>query len=412
MKSRCLIAAIIGLLAYAEGYAATYRVSIKPQGDEAFARAEYVLWIPEGVQIQRIILHQHGCGEDAQTAGQTATDDPHWRLLAQKTQSALLGSSLWPQEGCGDWSVPDRGTERAFLEALDELARRSNHPEVATVDWVVWGHSGGGYWTQAMLNKYPERFEAAVFQSAGFRPRDQRSTKLQSVSYPTDIPMLIHVGIEEKGDERFGGLYDDGVNTFALMRQKGAPVTLAIDPASGHGAGHARYLTIPWIAAVLEQKGAATTRPSDHSPRGNWFPNQVIAAKGEVFAKLGTVPDFSPPEQAPAALKASTSGDGILLSWDAAPDWESGIKTFRIYRDGELLAPYTAASHRGGELTENYREPSYSDTPMPPLAKMQYLDTSAQVGKAHRYQVSLVNWAGLQSPQSQPIEVTVPKTND
>lgn len=410
MKVTCLIAVVTSLLTYFESSATTYRVDIKPRAGEAFARAEYTLWIPEGVdQIQRIILHQHGCGDNAQIAGQTATDDLHWRLLAQNTQSALLGSSLWPRGGCGDWSNPDRGTERAFLQALDELAQRSNHPEVATVNWVVWAHSGGGYWTYMMLDKYPTRFDAAVFQSPGFRPRDQRGDELQHASYHPNVPLLIHLGIEEKGDKRFGTLYDDGVRTFALMREKGAPVTLAIDPASGHGAGNARYLTIPWIAAVLDRKeDAATIRPSENSEEGNWFPNQIIAAKWEIFSKLGNVPDFTPPERAPSTLKATASSKGVLLTWNATPDWESGVKTFRIYRNGALLPPYTTASHRGGESTEHYREPTFSDTPLRPLATMEYLDKSAQAGNTYYYQVSLVNWAELESPLSPPVEITSP----
>ena len=407
MKVYYLIAAITSLFAYPESQA-TYHVKIEPQKGEAFVRAEYTLWIPEGLdQVQRIILHQHGCGEDAQTAGQTATDDLHWRLLAEKTNSALLGSSLWPQDECSDWCDPNNGTERAFLQALDELAQRSSHPEVATVNWIVWGHSGGGFWAQSMLQKYPERFDAAIFQSAAFRLRKDRGTKFQSVSYTTDVPMLIHVGIEEKGDERFNGLYEDVVKTFSLMREKDAPATLAIDPASGHGTGNARYLTIPWIVAVLEQnKDAEVTRSTEHSELGNWFPSQIIAAQGEVFSQLGTVPDFTPPEQAPVNLKVEASDEGNKLSWEATPDWESGIQTFRIYRNGKLLAPYTAPERDEGERTEYYRKPNYSDTPSPPLAAMEYLDADTQAGETYNYQVSLVNWAGLESPKSQPLKIS------
>ncbi len=409
MKAHYLIITLACLIVSLDSYA-TYKVVIKPQEGEAFARAEYTLWIPEGLdQVQRIILHQHGCGEGAQTAGQTATDDLHWRLLAEKTQSALLGSSLWPQGECVDWCDPNNGTERAFLLALDELAQQSNHPEVATVNWVIWGHSGGGYWTQAMLTKHPKRFDAAILQSAGFRRREDRDTELQSVPYATDIPTLIHVGIEEKGHERFNALYEDGISVFSLMRENNAPVTLVIDPASGHGTGNTRYLTIPWIVAVLEGfEETETTRPTEHSQRDNWFPNQVVAAQWESFTKLGNVPDFTPPSQAPVNVKAAQVDKGVQLSWEATPDWESGIKTFRVYRNGELLPPYTTASSKEGESTEYYRKPNYSDTPSPPLAEMKYVDTSAQPNETYRYQVSLVNWSGLESAKSQSAEIVVP----
>ncbi|MEM9673223.1 MAG: prolyl oligopeptidase family serine peptidase [Bacteroidota bacterium] len=295
------------------------------------------------------------------------------------------------------------------MQALDELAQQSNHPEVATVNWVIWGHSGGGYWTQSMLAKHPERFDAAILQSAGFRLRENRDTPMQSVPYPTNVPMLIHVGIEEKGHERFNALYEDGIAAFALMRKQNTPVTLVIDPASGHGTGNTRYLTIPWITAVLEGKDSqGVTRECEHSEQGNWFPDQVVAAKGEAFAALGNVPDFTPPEQAPKDLKTTTSDAGITLAWDATPDWESGIQTFRVYRNGELLPPYTTPAHTERELTEFFRKPNYSDTPFPPLSKMKYTDANVQPGKNYRYEISLVNWAGLESAKSQPVSIEVP----
>ena len=260
-----------------------------------------------------------------------------------------------------------------------------------------------------MLQKYPERFDAAIFQSAGFRLREQRDSELQSVSYPTNVPLLIHVGIEEKGHERFNTLYEDGLSVFSLMREKGAPVTLVIDPASGHGTGNTRYLTLPWIAAVLEQnKDVTTTRSTEYSEHGNWFPNQITAAHGEVFMELGNVPDFTPPEEAPRNVTVAATAAGNRLTWEATPDWESGAKTFRIYRNGTLLAPYVAAGSEADETTEFYRKPNFSDTPSPPLAMMEYLDPNGQAGKTYRYQVSLVNWAGLESPKSQPVELSTP----
>ncbi|MEM9673222.1 MAG: hypothetical protein ACFB15_28100 [Cyclobacteriaceae bacterium] len=37
---------------------ATYQVTIEPKEGEAFSRAEYTLWIPEGLdRVQHIILH-------------------------------------------------------------------------------------------------------------------------------------------------------------------------------------------------------------------------------------------------------------------------------------------------------------------------------------------------------------------
>ncbi|MEO0332258.1 MAG: fibronectin type III domain-containing protein, partial [Bacteroidota bacterium] len=155
------------------------------------------------------------------------------------------------------------------------------------------------------------------------------------------------------------------------------------------------------------QEGENTLRIhfTKYSQHDNWFPNQIVAAQWESFTKLGNVPDFTPPSQSPVNMKATQLDNGVQLSWEATPDWESGIKTFRVYRNGELLPPYTTASPKEGESTEYFRKPNYSDTPSPPLAEMKYVDTSAQPNETYRYQVSLVNWGDLESDKSQLVEI-------
>lgn len=414
MKTNYLILCLVNLLSFFSTYAQcdTYGLTIEPLSNEKFSTAEYTLWIPKGVEkVQRIILHQHGCGKWAQDAGRNATDDLHWRLLAQKTKSALLGSSLWPEEECREWCDPENGTERAYLQALDELSEISGHPEIATVKWIVWGHSGGGYWTQSMLQKYPERLEAVILQSAGFRERDMAGTPMNSDSYPKNVPILIHTGIEEKGHERFDGTYKDAILFFDSMRANGAPATLAIDPASGHNAGNSRYLTIPWISAIIEgSQATGTVSPSAYSEQGIWFPNEIIAAKWDAFSKLGTVPDDSAPNSPPFNLIGKKTYRGIELTWNAVSDWESGIKTFRIYRNDKLLQPYTAPVRPidKADFTENFREPNSMDTPNAPLSQMIYNDTLTKEGVTYKYQVSMVNWAGLESSKSEPIHIKSP----
>ena len=45
-----------------------YFVSIPPQGQAKYQEANYALWLPEGAgKLRAVILHQHGCGEPAET---------------------------------------------------------------------------------------------------------------------------------------------------------------------------------------------------------------------------------------------------------------------------------------------------------------------------------------------------------
>ncbi len=406
-RSPRILALAILLATNANGDA--YSVRIHPKPNETFAHADYTLWIPENVStVKRILLHQHGCGDAAQTAGQTATDDLHWRLLAERVDAALLGSSLWPVDSCQGWSDPSGGTSRAFVQALEELARASGHEALTRVPWIIWGHSGGGYWTQRMMAQFPGRFEAAIFQSAAYRRQDLRHRTPDSADLPSDVPILIHVGIDEKGHERFGAIYDDSVLFFSQLRRQNAPVTFVLDPASGHNCGNTRYFSIPWIEAVVNRDGFDPVEAKlTLAAESCWFPNKDVAKKWTRFITDGDVFDESPPREPPRVVGISANRQGIRVEWNAKPDWESGIMTFRVYRNGTLLPPYTAPTGDTEKRTTRFREPNYSDTPRRPLSQMEYLDTSELSPGVYEYQVSLVNWAGLESAKSASASIEI-----
>jgi hypothetical protein len=119
----------------------------------------YTLWIPDGIKtVRAVIVHQHGASIPAAQSGATSAYDLHWQALAKKWDCVLLGPSyrvlndaidLTPG-GAELWFDPRRGSERAFLRALDEFAGKSGHAEIATVPWCLWGHSGGGIWSDVM----------------------------------------------------------------------------------------------------------------------------------------------------------------------------------------------------------------------------------------------------------------------
>ena len=115
-------------------------------------------------------------------------------------------------------------------------------------------------------------------------------------------------GIGEKDHERFARTYDQSILFFRAMRKKGAPVSLAIDPASGHNAGNSRYLTIPWIYGALEgQKSDEVVWPSEHSADGNWFPSKTVGNAWKDFTATGMVSDQTAPRSAPFDLRTQRS---------------------------------------------------------------------------------------------------------
>src|SRR5712692_1952488 len=103
------------------------------------------LWIPDGAKTFRgLIVHQHGAGTTASIEGSTAAYDLHWRALARKWDCALLGPSYHVSHEQNDlspggselWFDPRRGSAKAFLKALGDLGRESNHPEMESIPWV------------------------------------------------------------------------------------------------------------------------------------------------------------------------------------------------------------------------------------------------------------------------------------
>ena len=111
-----------------------YQVEYPPssvQGELAIA-VTYTIWIPDGVKhLRGVIVHQHGAGTTASIEGGTAAYDLHWQALAKKWDCALLGPSYHVLHEQNDltpggselWFDPRRGSEKAFLKALGDLAQ-------------------------------------------------------------------------------------------------------------------------------------------------------------------------------------------------------------------------------------------------------------------------------------------------
>ena len=129
-------------------YRVRYEASTKP--GELIFPVTYTIWIPEGVKTLRgVVVHQHGCGVGSCRSGQTGAFDLHWQALAQKHDCALI-SPVYEQPAdanCQMWCDPRNGSSDAFEKGLADLAKQTGHPELATVPWAIWGHSGGGHWT-------------------------------------------------------------------------------------------------------------------------------------------------------------------------------------------------------------------------------------------------------------------------
>ena len=386
---------------------------------------KYTIWIPEGIKtLKGIVVHQHGCGEGSCKSGLTGAWDLHWQALARKHECALLSPSYeQPQKAnCQLWCDPRNGSGQAFLRALKDLGTMSGHTELSKVPWALWGHSGGGHWAGGMSLLYPERVVACWLRSGvplleanpereNILPHEWNAAVLQ-------VPMMCNPGTKEGvtvKTGRFARVWLANQRFFSKIRGNHGLIGIAVDPLSAHECGNQRYLAIPWLGACLEARLPEVTGrslrkmqtsqawfaqvlgdkavPAKEYP-GNpnqavWLPNAKIAQQWMHYVKDTAIPDKTPP---PAPFGLLVSGNRI--SWQADADFESGISHFIIRKNGKVIGqvPENPANRFGRPLFQGLQ---YSDTPVQPLAKMEFIDPNS--GDAGQYEIISVNTVGLLS---------------
>jgi len=411
-------------------YRVRYEASSTP-GELTFA-ANYTVWLPPGVKTLRgVIVHQHGCGEGSCKSGLTGAFDLHWQALAKKHDCALLAPAYEQPEkaDCQLWCDPRNGSDAAFQKALVDLGARSGHPELASVPWALWGHSGGGTWSGRMVLLHPDRVAAAWLRS-GVPPMQTDAAHPAASVIPLPeaalgVPIMCNLGTKEGvtvKNTRFAGVWPGNEEFFSAVRAKGGHIGVAVDPFTSHECGNQRYLAIPWLDACLTarlpEKPGDSLKPLSDSmaqlaplylgegemvapvpaakftgavEKSVWLPNETIAADWAHYCKDTAVADDTPPP-APTNLKVK---DGEL-TWECDADLESGLASFIIERDNEVIAtiPEKPANPFGRPIFQNLQ---YSDTPTQPLVPMHFTDTTAAPGVEHKYRVIAVNTAGLKS---------------
>lgn len=398
-----------------------FECRLEPGPEDLFAEAEYRIWIPEGVEnLRGIIVHQHGCGRN----GMLMPWDHHWRALAFKWDCALMGSHYKQVDSCASWYNPLNGSERAFHEALNNLAEQSGHHELISVPWALWGHSGGAFWVSRMLQLYPDKIIAVVARSGGFHVNNPESFA---------VPVLFNYGHSER--PRLNGLtyYPDG-------RKKHAPWLIAPDPITGHECGNSRLLAIPFFDVCfdlrLPSEGYDELRKVDLENswlgdpgsyeiteysgfEGNpldrvWLPNGNFAQSWQEYVRTGWVTDTTPPE-APINLSYEFLGRrSVRIIWTAKADLESGIKQFYLYRNGQKIKKFIGIND--DYVKKNFQYGNYGDEPGPESlyenvenwnpTKMEFLDHRLHPDSTYTYRIRMVNWSGLESAFSDSLVIS------
>jgi hypothetical protein len=325
------------------------------------------------------------------------------------------------------WCDPRNGSDAAFRKGLADLGGKSGHPELAEVPWALWGHSGGGHWAGGMVMLHPERVAAAWLRSGvPLLKAEPGRTGIKAHELPAaalKVPLMCNLGTKEGvtvKDGRFAGVWPANEVFFGEVRSRGGLVGVAVDPLTSHECGNQRYLAIPWLDACLsvrlpkEAGRPLVAMPADRAwlapPTGGeavpvakfagdplkacWLPDESTAKAWTQYVKDTAVADTTPPV-APTSVRLK----GNELTWEAEADLESGLASFVIERDGEMLAtvPESGKNPFGRPVFQGLQ---YSDTPAQPLVAMRFVDAKAVAGKMHSYRILAVNTVGLKSKPS------------
>jgi pimeloyl-ACP methyl ester carboxylesterase len=379
-----------------------------------FDRGEYTIFIPEETAIIRgVFVHQHGCTMEG--VGESTAYDLQYQAFAKKWGLAVVGVDLYDaQNNCHTWKDAEKGSGSALFNALKRAAETSGHPELENAPLLLWGHSGGGYWTLSMLKNYPERVLAAVCYSPAFDPQ---------WDYPAataKIPVLTrHAGANDGND--YGVLcWATSTHTFQKLRNMDAPVSIAHTPSQNHNFSYIRYIAIPFYEAAMKQRmpEGNSTVMRDLDRTQTWLvdtlslllykeseytgdkkglcllPDEYTAEKWKEYVSTGTVTDVTPPS-APYNLKRQNESASIaVLTWKADADIESGIAYFKIYKNGIFLFRFPV-SGKYQEFNTN------GDNAFPIKDSLMPLRVEATADKNDRLSISMVNHFNIESGKTE-----------
>jgi pimeloyl-ACP methyl ester carboxylesterase len=356
MKTKLVLVFMLFGMVSVSGYSAEdtiIRMTLK-ETDCPFAdHADYGIYIPvKSEPLRGVLILQHGCGMEQ--FGITRPYDLQYQAFARKWKLAVVETALYGD--CHVWRDPSAGTADALLKVLNDTGEKTGHPELSTVPWLLFGHSGGGYWTLAMMKEYPERIMAAVCYSPAFDP---------PWTYPAataKIPMLTrHAGAND-GNANGISCWTTSVHAFQKLRNMDAPVSIAHNPEQNHNFSYLRYMSIPFYEAVMKQRMPESNGTSmrDLDRNQTWLgdtltlqlykessysgdkkglcvlPDEATARLWKEYYATGTVVDRTPPPT-PFNVKTKQNNNDLEITWEADADIESGILRFEIFKNDVLI---------------------------------------------------------------------------
>jgi len=229
----------------------TTDIAIPPGSN--YDKAEFRLWYPPGVtSVRAIVVLVPGSNGD----GRAMAEETGWQTFAVKNRVALLGTRFTDQPH--DQSFIEhyvdvsRGSGQALLTAVDSLADKTGHSELAAAPFLMWGMSAGGQFNYEFVAWKPERVAAFVVNKGGIYYSALLSPEARNV------PGMLFIGGKDL-ESRIAII----TGLFQLNRRAGALWALAEEPGAAHVVG--RSIDVAKIffedALVLRVREGSSLQP-------------------------------------------------------------------------------------------------------------------------------------------------------
>jgi hypothetical protein len=269
-----------------------------------YDKAEFSLWYPNDAgYLRAVVVLVPGSNDD----GRSMVEDSVWQVFATRHSLALMGcrftDKTHDQSFIEHYADASHGSGQALLDVLVAFGGRSQHPELASAPFLLWGWSAGGEFNYEFVAWKPERVVAFIVNKGGIY-----YTALAPQS-ARNVPGILFIGgkdIESRTNTIVG--------LFAVNRRAGALWALAEEPGVAHGIGRSRGMAAIFFEDVLTLRlGGPSSNPNDPS------------ALRSVLEKTGFVGD----------LKAKTFQ---AVSDAVAPNYSKAwLPTMRVARAWQAL---------------------------------------------------------------------------
>ncbi len=237
---RIFLFVVASLLLTTNAYSQSYDATIEP-GD-VYKMAAFKVWMnPEHERIKGILMLNPGSNGD----GRGQVDDPYWQEFANKHHFALMGTyftdHLHPNMMIEEYIQVSKGSGKAFIDAIDMIAKESGHEELSYAPFLLWGMSAGGEINHEIASWIPERVIAYVVNKGGYYYSSVPSEATRQT------PGLYVIGLEDlpSRNSMIRGMY-------LTNRRAGALWTLVEEQGVAHEVAGSRDLAVSYYEAVMK----------------------------------------------------------------------------------------------------------------------------------------------------------------